>query len=122
MHDYLKGLNDRSPWLAFMMLVLMMSTAGIPFLVGFYAKFAVLQAVVAQGFVGLAIFAVILSVIGAFYYLRVVKVMYFDKAEDDTTLSVSADAQVLMGANGLAVMLLGVYPSGLMALCSAAIH
>ena len=75
-----------------------------------------------QGFVGLAIFAVILSVIGAFYYLRVVKVMYFDKAEDDTTLSVSADAQVLMGANGLAVMLLGVYPSGLMALCSAAIH
>ncbi|HNK31372.1 MAG TPA: NADH-quinone oxidoreductase subunit NuoN [Plasticicumulans sp.] len=118
----LKGLNDRSPWLAFMMLVLMMSTAGIPFLVGFYAKFAVLQAVVAQGFVGLAIFAVILSVIGAFYYLRVVKVMYFDKAEDDTTLSVSADAQVLMGANGLAVMLLGVYPSGLMALCSAAIH
>ena len=118
----LKGLNDRSPWLAFMMLVLMMSTAGIPFLVGFYAKFAVLQAVVAQGFVGLAIFAVILSVIGAFYYLRVVEVMYFDKAEDDTTLSVSADAQVLMGANGLAVMLLGVYPSGLMALCSAAIH
>lgn len=118
----LKGLNDRSPWLAFMMLVLMMSTAGIPFLVGFYAKFAVLQAVVAQGFVGLAIFAVILSVIGAFYYLRVVKVMYFDKSEDDTTLSVSTDAQVLMGANGLAVMLLGVYPSGLMALCSAAIH
>lgn len=118
----LKGLNDRSPWLAFMMLVLMMSTAGIPFLVGFYAKFAVLQAVVAQGFVGLAIFAVILSVIGAFYYLRVVKVMYFDKSEDDTALSVSTDAQVLMGANGLAVMLLGVYPSGLMALCSAAIH
>lgn len=118
----LKGLNDRSPWLAFMMLVLMMSTAGIPFLVGFYAKFAVLQAIVNRGMIGLAIFAVILSVIGAFYYLRVIKVMYFDKPEDETALTVSADAQVLMGANGLAVLLLGIYPSGLMALCSAAIH
>ncbi len=118
----LKGLNDRSPWLAFVMLVLMMSTAGIPFLVGFYAKFAVLKAVVEAGFVGLAIFAVVMSVIGAFYYLRVVKVMYFDKPEDRSPVSVALDVQTVLGASGLGVMLLGIYPTALMALCAAALR
>ena len=79
--DDFKGLNDRSPWLAFLMMMIMMSMAGVPFLVGFYAKWVVLQAIVNIGLVWLAILGVVFSVIGAFYYLRVVKCMYFDKPE-----------------------------------------
>lgn len=79
--DDFKGLNDRSPWLAFLMMMIMMSMAGVPFLVGFYAKWVVLQAIVNIGLIWLAILGVVFSVIGAFYYLRVVKCMYFDKTE-----------------------------------------
>jgi NADH-quinone oxidoreductase subunit N len=113
-----KGLNDRNPWLAFLMLLLMMSLAGIPFLVGFYAKLIVLQAIVGQGLVWLAIVSVIFSVIGAFYYLRVVKVIYFDAPEKAEPIVTSMDTQVVISANCLAVLALGLYPTALMSLCA----
>ena len=91
-----KGLNQRSPWFAVMMLLTMFSMAGIPIFVGFFAKLAVLKAVVYSGFVGLAIIAVIFSLIGAFYYLRVVKVMYFDEASDTTPIEAGSDAKLVL--------------------------
>jgi NADH-quinone oxidoreductase subunit N len=115
-----KGLNDRSPWLAFIMLLLMMSMAGIPFLVGFYAKLAVLQAVVSAGLVWLAILAVVFSVIGAFYYLRVVKVIYFDRSEGSVAVEAQLDTQIAISINGLLVLALGLYPTALMSLCATA--
>ncbi len=115
-----KGLNDRSPWLAFIMLLLMMSMAGIPFLVGFYAKLAVLQAVVSAGLVWLAILAVVFSVIGAFYYLRVVKVIYFDRPEGSVAVEAQLDTQIAISINGLLVLALGLYPTALMSLCATA--
>jgi len=114
-----KGLNQRNPWFAFIMLVLMVSMAGIPPTVGFYAKLAVLSAVVDAGFVWLAVFAVVLSVVGCFYYLRVIKFMYFDKAVDTTPLTCGYDMRVVMSANGLVILALGIYPSALIALCSS---
>ena len=118
--DDFKGLNERSPWFAFMMLILMFSMAGVPPTVGFYAKLSVLQAVVAVDLLWLAVFAVIFSVIGAFYYLRIVKLMYFDKPEDTTPIQPNFDIRFALGANGLAVLGLGIYPTSLMAICSAA--
>jgi NADH-quinone oxidoreductase subunit N len=117
-----RGLNDRSPWLAFMMLLLMFSMAGVPPTVGFYAKLAVLQAVVQVEMAWLAVYAVVFSVVGAFYYLRVVKLMYFDKpAEEAGGVSAPTDVNVVLSANGLAMIVLGLFPGGLMALCAAAI-
>ena len=116
-----KGLNDRSPWLAFIMLLLMVSMAGIPPTVGFYAKLSVLQAIIDSGFVWLAVFAVVLSVVGAYYYLRIIKLMYFDKAEDHHPITASFDMRVALGANGIAILALGIYPSALMALCANAL-
>lgn len=113
-----KGLNKRSPWFAGVMLMLMFSMAGIPFFVGFFAKFSVLQAVVAAGYYWLAIVAVAFSLIGAFYYLRVVKVMYFDEPTDNSPLEAPAEMRVLLSANGLAVALLGIFPQTLMSLCA----
>jgi len=113
-----KGLNQRSPWFAFIMMMVMLSMAGVPFFVGFFAKFSVLQAVVAAGYIGLAIVAVLFSLIGAFYYLRVVKLMYFDKATDHTPIKASLDMRVLLSANGLAVAALGLAPQMLMSLCA----
>ena len=86
--DDFKGLNKRSPWFAGIMMMLMFSMAGVPFFIGFFAKFAVLQAVVAAGYMWLAIVAVLFSLIGAFYYLRVVKVMYFDAPVTATSVIV----------------------------------
>jgi NADH-quinone oxidoreductase subunit N len=115
-----KGLNERSRWFAFMMLIIMFSLAGVPPTVGFYAKLAVLQAVVQVDMVWLAIVAVFFSFIGLFYYLRVVKLMYFDEQEgDELTLTPSPDLSVALTANGLLVLALGIFPGGLMALCSA---
>ena len=114
-----KGLNERSPWFAFVMLVVMFSMAGVPPTVGFYAKLAVLQAVIDVGMVWLAVFAVLFSVVGAFYYLRVVKFMYFDRADDDTPLAANTDMRAAMSVNGLIVLALGIYPSALMTLCAA---
>jgi NADH-quinone oxidoreductase subunit N len=113
-----RGLNERSPWFAFIMLILMFSMAGVPPTAGFYAKLSVLRAVVDVGMVWLAVVAVIFSVIGAYYYLRVIKLMYFDRAEDDAPLSSPFDMNAVMSVNGLAVLALGIYPSALMALCT----
>ena len=104
------------------MLLLMFSLAGIPPTVGFYAKLAVLDAVIKAGQIWLAVFAVLMSLIGAFYYLRVVKLMYFDDAETDAPIEVGLDMRVLLSANGLAVLVLGVLPGPLMSLCLAAIQ
>jgi NADH-quinone oxidoreductase subunit N len=120
--DDFRGLNQRSPWYAFMMLVLMFSLAGIPPTVGFYAKLAVIQATVNSGLIWLAVVAVLFSLVGAFYYLRVVKLMYFDDATDHAPLSAGRDMRVLMSANGLAVLLLGIMPGPLMQLCLDAIR
>ena len=116
------GLARRSPWLAGVMMLLMFSLAGIPPLVGFYAKLAVLKLVVAAGYTWLAVYAVLMSLIGAFYYIRVVKVMFFDKVEDDADIVVDGQARTLMAINGVAVLLLGLLPGPLMALCVAAIR
>lgn len=119
--DDFKGLNRRNPWLAAMMLIVMFSLAGIPFFVGFFAKFSVLQAVVASGQIWLAVVAIVFSLIGAFYYLRVVKLMYFDAPEDDAPIQVPVDMRVLISANGLAIALFGVFPQWLMMVCVAAL-
>lgn len=114
-----KGLGERSPWFAFIMLLLMFSMAGIPPTVGFYAKLAVLQAVVDVGMVWLAVFAVLMSVIGAFYYLRVVKYLYFDKPTDDAPIVREADMGAVLSINGLAMLALGIFPGILMSLAVA---
>jgi NADH-quinone oxidoreductase subunit N len=119
--DDFKGLNRRSPWFAFLMLLLMFSMAGVPPTVGFYAKFAVLQAVVELGYVWLAVAAVLFSLVGAFYYLRIVKLMYFDTPHDTTPIAPSADVRLIMSANGLAVLALGILPQPLMSVCVHAI-
>ena len=115
-----KGLNDRNPWLAFLMLLIMMSMAGIPFLVGFYAKLIVLQAAINAGLVWLAVLAVVFSVIGAFYYLRVVKYIYFDKAEADALDILGTDTKIVISTNGLLIIALGLYPTALLSLCQVA--
>jgi NADH-quinone oxidoreductase subunit N len=120
----LAGLNQRSPLYAGVMAVCLFSLAGIPPMVGFYAKLAVLQSLVTSGqgfYIGLAIFAVLMSLIGAFYYLRVVKVMYFDEPVTATTVSADADVRVVLSLNGLLVLVLGMAPGALMALCADAI-
>ncbi|MDO5102241.1 MAG: NADH-quinone oxidoreductase subunit NuoN [Lautropia sp.] len=116
------GLGRRSPWMAGVMLLFMFSLAGIPPLVGFYAKLAVLKSIVAAGYVWVAVYAVLMSLIGAFYYIRVVKVMLFDQPNDEAAIVVDADAKALMSVNGLAVILVGAMPGPLMALCISAIQ
>ena len=116
-----KGLNDRNPWLAFVMMVIMMSMAGVPFLAGFYAKWMVLQAVVNIGLIWLAILGVLFSVIGAFYYLRVVKCVYFDKPEQSEPIEISLDTEIVISANGLLLVVIGLYPTALMTWCTAAL-
>ncbi|CAK0747499.1 NADH-quinone oxidoreductase subunit N [Gammaproteobacteria bacterium] len=112
-----KGLNDRSPWFAAMMAILMFSMAGVPPFVGFWAKWEVLRAVVNTGQMWIAIVAVGFSVIGAWYYLRVIWYMYFEKPYDTAPLVPAVDMGVMMSANGLALFYLGVFPSSLMAVC-----
>jgi NADH-quinone oxidoreductase subunit N len=115
--DDFKGLNARSPWYAFVMLLLMFSMAGVPPTVGFYAKLAVLQAALEQELLWLVIAAVLFSVIGAFYYLRVVMLMYFDEPQDRSPIEPRIGTRVLMSANGLAILLFGILPQPLMAIC-----
>jgi NADH-quinone oxidoreductase subunit N len=117
-----KGLNQRSPWYAFLMLLVMFSMAGVPPTIGFYAKLSVLQAALESGYLWLTVFAVLMSVIGAFYYLRVVKLMYFDEATDMSPIRPSADMGVVLAFNGLGVLALGVLPQPLMTLCGYAIR
>ncbi len=113
----LAGLNQRSPWFAFIMMILMLSMAGIPPTVGFWAKLAVLTAVVDVDLVWMAIIAVFFSIIGIFYYLRIIKVMYFDDAVDTRPLECGRDMQIALSTNGLAILALGFYPAALMSLC-----
>jgi NADH-quinone oxidoreductase subunit N len=115
----LSGLNDGHPWYAALLAIAMFSMAGVPPTVGFYAKLSVLQAVVQVDMVWLAVLAVLFSVIGLFYYLRIIKVMYFDKplAEQTTTIKEGLDVKILLSANSLGLILLGVFPSTLMAYC-----
>jgi len=115
--DDFKGLNKRSPWFAFMMLILMFSMAGVPPTVGFWAKLSVLKAVVDIDMLWLALVAVFFSIIGVYYYLRMVKVMYFDDAEDEAEIAKGRDLQIVLSANGLIVLLLGLYPAALMSVC-----
>jgi NADH-quinone oxidoreductase subunit N len=120
--DDFKGLNKRNPWYAFVTMLLMLSMAGIPPMIGFYAKLSVLQAVLNAGFVWLTIVAVLLSVIGAFYYLRIVKLMYFDEPVSNEPILPQGDVKVLFSVNGLAVILLGIFPQMLMGLSLYAIQ
>lgn len=113
----LRGLNERSPWFALMMMVFVLSMAGVPPFVGFWAKWSVLREVVAADMVWLAVVAVVFSIIGAFYYLRVVKLMYFDKAEDTAPLTAPGDLRVALSVNGLTVLGLGLFPGALMLAC-----
>jgi NADH-quinone oxidoreductase subunit N len=117
----LKGLNARSPWWAFVMLLVMFSLAGIPPTVGFYAKLLVLQAAVKAGFVWLAVVGVVAALIGAFYYLRIVKLMYFDEPTDTAPIESRSDQRILLSANGIALLLFGILPQPLMGLCAVAL-
>ena len=119
--DDFRGLNQHSKWYAFVMLVLMFSLAGLPPTGGFFAKLSVLQAVLDAGYTWLVVFAVLLSVIGAFYYLRVVKLMYMDPPAGEISLDTRAETRWLLSANAVAILVLGVLPAPLMDLCARAI-
>ena len=119
--DDFRGLNARSPWFAGMMLVVMFGMAGVPPLVGFYAKLAVLAAVVDVGLVWLAAAGVVFSVIGAFYYLRVVKLMYFDEPADAAALEGAADLRLVLSLNAVLIVALGLFPEPLLELCVRAV-
>lgn len=120
LHD-LKGLNERSPWLAAMMMLIMFSMAGVPPTVGFFAKLFVLDAVVSIDMTWLALVGVFFSIIGAFYYIRVVKVIYFDKPITEAPITASWDARVAISVNGLAMLAFGLFPAALLTVCKTAI-
>jgi NADH-quinone oxidoreductase subunit N len=113
-----KGLNKRSPWFAAMMLIIMFSMAGIPFFIGFFAKFAVLLAAIKAGYTAVAVIAVMFSLVGAFFYLRVVKLMYFDTPVDSAPITAGLDLRVLLSLNGLAVAGFGLFPDAVMMVCT----
>jgi NADH-quinone oxidoreductase subunit N len=119
--DDFKGLNQRSPWYAAVMLMLMFSMAGAPPMVGFYAKLSVLSAVIDAGYLWLAVVAVLFSLIGAFYYLRIVKLMYFDDPVDRSLITPRAGMRWVLSLNGIAMLVLGILPGGLMTLCESSI-
>jgi NADH-quinone oxidoreductase subunit N len=113
-----KGLNRKSPWWAAVMMMLMFSTAGVPPFIGFWAKLAVIGAVLDVGLAWLAAVAVVLSVVAAFYYLRVIKLMYFDDPTDSHAIEAGGTLRAVLSANGVAVLALGVFPSALIDLCA----
>jgi NADH-quinone oxidoreductase subunit N len=120
----LKGLARRSPWFALVMTIFMLSLAGLPPTVGFYAKLSVLQSLVSTnvtGYLWLAVAAVVLSLVGAYYYLRVIKTMYFDEPTDLRPVHSTGDVRAVLSLNGIAVLAFGILPGGLMALCAHAI-
>lgn len=119
--DDFKGLAARSPWFACMMMFVMFSMAGIPVFVGFFAKLSVLQAVVNLGYTWLAVVAVVFSLIGAFYYLRVVKMMYFDEATETAPIVAGFDSKLVLSVNCLLLLILGLMPERLMSVLSQAI-
>ena len=117
-----KGLSKRSPWFAAVMSILLFSLAGVPPMMGFAAKFAVLQAVLSTGAIWLTVVAVMFSLIGAFYYLRVVKVMWFDEPADTAPLAVPFDMRATLSANGVAIVVLGIFAGPLLAACANAMR
>jgi NADH-quinone oxidoreductase subunit N len=119
--DDFKGLNQRSPWFAAIMMVLLLSLAGVPPMVGFFAKLTVLEAALAAGHLWLVIVAVLLSLVGAYYYLRIVKLMYFDAPTDMSPIVADRGMQITLSINGIAVVLLGILPGTLMTACLQAI-
>ncbi|MFQ5935529.1 MAG: NADH-quinone oxidoreductase subunit NuoN [Acidiferrobacterales bacterium] len=119
--DDFRGLNQRSPWYAFIMLLLMFSMAGVPPTVGFYAKLLVIQSVIQADMIWLAVVAVILAVIGAYYYLRVIRLMYFEDAEEKAAIVASSDMRVLIGINGIALLLVMPWVGVIIDLCGSAI-
>jgi NADH-quinone oxidoreductase subunit N len=120
--DDLKGMNQRSPWIAFLILVIMFSMAGIPPFLGFWAKLSVLEGALNAGYLWLVVFAVLMSVIGAYYYLRVVKLMYFDAPTDTTPIAAPTHVRFVMAINVLALLVLGLVPGALMTACFNAIQ
>ena len=114
-----KGLNQRNPWYALIMAMLMFSLAGVPVFIGFFGKWLVIKAVLDAGMLWLAILAVVFSVVGAYYYLRVVKLMYFDDPETDTKIEAPIDFRAVLSANGLAALVLGLFPGALIGVCMA---
>lgn len=118
--DDFKGLSRRSPWYALVMLMILFSLAGVPVFVGFFAKWQVIAAAIGAGFTGLAVLAVISAVIGAFYYLRIVKLMYFDDPETEQPVTAPVDFRTVLSINGLAMLGLGVFSGGLISLCVSA--
>ncbi|MCG8426985.1 MAG: NADH-quinone oxidoreductase subunit NuoN [Chromatiales bacterium] len=119
--DDFKGLNDRSPWFAAMMLLVMFSMAGVPPTVGFFAKMFVLDAVVSIDMTWLALVGVAFSIIGAYYYLRIIKLMYFDKPVEEAELTAGLDTKIALSINGLAMLVLGFFPSSILTVCAIAI-
>lgn len=116
-----KGLNQRHSWFAFIMLILMLSMAGVPPMLGFWAKWSVLSQIIQSGFVWLAVLAVAFAIIGAFYYLRIIKLMYFDNPQETQPIKASMDMQIALSINGLAILLLGLSPQLLMTVCLSTI-
>lgn len=115
--DDLKGLNQRSPWLAFLMMIVMFSMAGVPPTVGFFTKFAVLKSLVDAGMTWVAVMGLLFAVVGAYYYIRIVKVMYFDDSSQSIPIRLSASSKILYSLNCLSLLFLGLFPSGLMTAC-----
>lgn len=121
--DDLKALNNRHPWLAFLILMVMFSLAGVPPLVGFIAKIGLLEALISVHMVWLAVLAILFAIVGAYYYIRVVKVMYFEKAQEHSAvaeLSISNSNMIAISINGVAVLILGILPGALFSLCRLA--
>ena len=116
-----KGLSERSPWFAFIMMCLMFSMAGIPPFLGFWSKWFVLKELVSSGFVALAAVAVLFSIIGAYYYLRIIKLMYFDKPDTMTAIKASRQMRAVLTVNGLIIVILGLLPDSLMQICITAL-
>ena len=117
----LKGLNRRSPWAAFLMMLTMFSMAGIPPTIGFYAKFTVLQAALQAGYLWAVVFAVLMTTVGAFYYLRIVKLMYFDVPKDIAPINAPIDMQFVLSINAITLLALGILPQTLMQICGVAV-
>jgi len=121
MLDDFKGLSERSPWFAFIMLCFMFSMAGVPPFLGFWSKWFVLNELVASGFVWLAIVAVVFSIIGVYYYLRIIKLMYFDEPDRLVAVKASKQMRMVLSVNGLLILVLGLAPNMLMSLCLLAL-
>ena len=115
--DDFKGLNSRSPWHAFLMMIIMFSMAGVPPFLGFWAKMSVLREVIAVDMVWLAAASVVFSIIGAFYYLRVIKIMYFDKPENQQAITCSRDMSFMISINAVVILMIGLFPDSLLSLC-----